>query len=68
MDVIVIDVPNALGMLLFKNWATCLGGNILMDLYYATFPTCEGTYVTLHREPAMRCTYFLCITIMSHDS
>jgi hypothetical protein len=54
MDVTVIDVPNAWGMLLSENWATCLGGNIRMDLSHATIPTCEGTYVTLHREPTMR--------------
>ena len=54
MDVIVIDVPNAWGMLFSENWATCFGGNIQMDLSYATIPTCEGTYVTLHREPTMR--------------
>jgi hypothetical protein len=54
MDVTVIDVPNAWGMLLSENWATCLGGNIRMDLSYETIPTCEGTYVTFHREPTMR--------------
>jgi hypothetical protein len=52
--VTITDVTNAWGMLLSKNWATCLGGNIRMDLSYATIPTCEGTYVTLHREPTMR--------------
>ena len=26
-----------------------------MDLLHATIPTCEGTYVTLYREPMMNC-------------
>ena len=25
-----------------------------MDVSYATIPTCEGNFVTLHREPIMR--------------
>jgi len=25
-----------------------------MDLSYTTIPTCEGTFVTLHREPALK--------------
>lgn len=54
MDVVVIDVPNAWGMLLSRKSATSLGGIIQMDPSYATIPSCEGTLVTLHRELAMR--------------
>jgi hypothetical protein len=44
MDVVVIDVPDAWGMLLSRKWAANLGGSIQMDLSYATIPTCEGTF------------------------
>ena len=36
MDVLVIDVPDAWCMLLSKEWAEKLGGNIQMDLTYET--------------------------------
>jgi hypothetical protein len=39
MDVVVIDVPDAWGMLLSRKWATTLGGSLQMDLSYATIPT-----------------------------
>ena len=35
MDVVVIDVPDNLGMLLSREWATTLGGYIQMDWTYA---------------------------------
>ena len=37
MDIVVIDVPNAWGMLLSRKWAVDLGGSIQMDLlcYYS---------------------------------
>lgn len=50
MDVLVIDVLDAWGMLLSQKWASNLGGSIQMDLPYATIPTYENTYVTLHQE------------------
>ena len=50
MDIVVIDVPDAWGMLLSKIWAVDLGGNLQMDLTYATIPTPEGTMVRLNRE------------------
>jgi hypothetical protein len=55
MDVVVIDVPYAWGMFLSHKWATDLGGSIQMDLSYATIPTCENTYVILHREQMRKC-------------
>jgi hypothetical protein len=54
MDVVVIDVSDAWGMLLSQKWVVDLGGSIQMDLYYAIIPTYEGTFVTLHREPMRR--------------
>jgi hypothetical protein len=50
MDVVVIDVPDAWGMFISQKWALNLGGSIQMDLSYATIPTRENTYVTLHKE------------------
>jgi ribonuclease HI len=38
MDVLVIDVPDAWGMLLSRKWAATIGGCIQMDLSYATIP------------------------------
>jgi hypothetical protein len=51
MDVVVIDVPDAWGMLLSRKWAATLGGSIQMDLSYATIPANDGTFVTLYRQP-----------------
>jgi hypothetical protein len=41
-------------MLLSIKWVATLGGSIQMDLSYATIPTMEGTFITLHRQPAVR--------------
>jgi hypothetical protein len=38
MDVVVIDVLDAWGMILSRKWVTDLGGSIQMDLSYATIP------------------------------
>jgi hypothetical protein len=37
-------------MILYPKWASNLGSSIQMDLSYATIPTCENTFVTLHQE------------------
>ena len=50
MDIVVIDVPDAWGMLLSRKWAVDLGGSIQMDLSYATIPSPDGTMVRLNRE------------------
>jgi hypothetical protein len=50
MDVVVIDVLDAWGMLLSRDWGANLGGSIQMDLSYATIPTCDNTLVRLNRE------------------
>jgi hypothetical protein len=54
MDVVVIDVPDAWGMLLSRKWDATLGGSLQMDLSYATIPTRDGTYVTLYRQPIVK--------------
>jgi hypothetical protein len=50
MDILVIDVLDAWGMLLSRDWGANLGGSIQMDLSYATIPTCDNTLVRLNRE------------------
>jgi hypothetical protein len=50
MDIVVIDAPNAWGMLLNRKAATDLGGNLQMDLSYATLPTPDGNTFKLNRE------------------
>jgi hypothetical protein len=54
MDVVVIDVLDAWGMLLSRKWVATLGGSLQMDLSYATIPTLDGDFVTLYREPIVR--------------
>jgi hypothetical protein len=50
MDIVVIDVPDAWGMLLFRKTAADLGGNLQMDLTYATIPTPNRAMFRLNRE------------------
>jgi ribonuclease HI len=50
MDIVVIDVPDAWGMLLNRKAAADLGGNLQMDLSYATIPTPDGNTFKLTRE------------------
>jgi ribonuclease HI len=50
MDIVVIDVPDAWGMLLSRKTTVDLGGNLQMDLTYATIPTPDGNTFKLNRE------------------
>jgi hypothetical protein len=50
MDIVVIDAPDAWGMLLSRKTAADLGGNLQMDLTYATIPTPNGSMFRLNRE------------------
>jgi hypothetical protein len=50
MDIVVIDVPDTWGMLLNRKTAADLGGNLQMDLTYATIPTPNGLTFRLNRE------------------
>jgi hypothetical protein len=50
MDVLVIDVPDAWGMLLSRKWAATMGGTLQMDLTYATILSSENSFVKLYRE------------------
>jgi hypothetical protein len=50
MDIVVIDAPDAWGMLLNRKATTALGGNLQMDLTYVTIPTPNGNTFKLNRE------------------
>jgi hypothetical protein len=50
MDIVVIDSPDAWGMLLSRKTIADLGGNLQMDLTYATIPTPNGSMIRLNRE------------------
>jgi hypothetical protein len=44
MDIVVIDVPDAWGMLFSRRWPTALGGFLRMDLTHAHIPMGDGTF------------------------
>ena len=50
MDVIVTDTKPHYGMLLSRQWVAAVGGNVQLDLSYATIPI-GGNQVKLYREP-----------------
>jgi hypothetical protein len=50
MDIVVIDVSDAWGMFLSRKTTVDLGGNLQMDLTYATIPTSNGSMFRLNRE------------------
>jgi hypothetical protein len=50
MYIVVIDVPDAWGMLISRNTVADLGGNLQIDLTYATIPTPNGSMFRLNRE------------------
>lgn len=52
MDIVVVYVPDAWGMLLSRKWASDLGGSIQMNWSYAMIPSPRGdVFVRLNREP-----------------
>jgi hypothetical protein len=48
MNIVVIDVPDAWGMLLSRSWSTTLGGFLSMDLTHAHIPMGDGTFEILY--------------------
>jgi ribonuclease HI len=50
MDIVVANVPPKFGMLLSRSWIKRLGGNLHMDLTYATIPVFGGEHRRLYRE------------------
>ena len=51
MDVFVVDLPLVYGMLLSQRWSAGLGGQLHMDLSYATIPNSNGAMVRIYHEP-----------------
>jgi hypothetical protein len=50
MDIVVVDVPAKLGMFLSRYWIKRLGGNLQMDLSYATILVFGGEHRRIYRE------------------
>jgi hypothetical protein len=50
MDILVIDVPNAWGMLFPRTRSLDLGGFLSMNLTHAYVPMGDGTYKILHNR------------------
>jgi hypothetical protein len=44
MEIVVINVLDAWGMLLSRRWSTSLGGFLSMDLTHAHIPMGDGTF------------------------
>jgi hypothetical protein len=48
MNIVVIDVPDAWGMLLSRSWYAYLGGFLSIDLTHAHIPMEDGTFDILY--------------------
>jgi len=62
MDVIVVNIPNTLGMILSREWVDALGMSLHMDLSYTTIPSRNQDCITSHNKPNRmehieRCNY-----------
>jgi hypothetical protein len=54
MDVAVIDVPNAWGMLLYRKWVATLGDFLSMDLTHVHIHMGDGTFEILYSQPVAK--------------
>ena len=50
MDIVVTDIPPKFDLLLSRSWSKRLGGNLQMDLPYATIQMFGGETKRLYRE------------------
>jgi hypothetical protein len=50
MEMVVIDVLDAWGMILSRSWSTSLGGFLRMDLTHAHIPMGDGTFKILYNR------------------
>jgi hypothetical protein len=50
MDISVIDVPDAWGMLLSRTWSSSLGGFLCMNLTHENIPMGDDAYEILHNR------------------
>ena len=53
MNLLVIDIPDVWGMLLFREWAAKPGGSIQLDLTYATVPISKTASIKLMNKSPM---------------
>jgi hypothetical protein len=53
MDIVVPDVPPKVGMLFSRSWIKRPGGNLKMDILYATIHVFGGEHIRLYREPQL---------------
>jgi hypothetical protein len=51
MDVVVVDILDAWGMILSREWVATLGRSLQMDLSYATNLIGDQDCITLHNKP-----------------
>jgi hypothetical protein len=54
MNIVVIDVLDAWGMLLSRIWAATLGGFIIMDLTHAHIPMGDGTFDIIYNRQVVK--------------
>jgi hypothetical protein len=50
MDIVVVDIPSNFEMLLSRSWIKRLGGNLQIDLSYASIPMFGGEHRRIYRE------------------
>jgi len=53
MDIVVVDLPDAWGMILSTKRRALIGGQLQMDLSHATILKPDGTPFVLYREPQL---------------
>jgi hypothetical protein len=54
MDIVVINVPDAWGMLLSRIWSTALGDFLSMDLTHTHIPMGDGNFQILYNKEKIR--------------
>jgi len=54
MDIVVVDILEIQGMILYRKWAATLGGTLQMNLYYATIPMGNEAHIILYNKPRKR--------------
>jgi hypothetical protein len=54
MNIVVINLPNAWGMLLSRSWVATLGGFLSMDLTHVHIPMGDGTFEILYIREVSR--------------
>jgi hypothetical protein len=50
VNIVVINILDACGMLLLRSWAATLAGFLIMDLTHAYIPLEDGTFEVLYNQ------------------